>query len=104
MSDETKIKSDKCYCTFLAVNQKESRVITKILYSSQPEKKIKKMNDKLSPGSQSKWEIVMIITPFDTEEQAKLFQESWKDRSRGLVPRREKGLKMASKEDKTVYI
>jgi hypothetical protein len=113
--DDNKHFPAECYFAYLIVNfDKNKKIHTYIGKSRDPIAKCQYWNrrelrgrkrDRDTPAEQKKpcWNIELIIGPFSSRDKARDFKETWKLKSRGIKPRRLRGMQLAYELKKTVY-
>ena len=91
--------------SFLMVNFKpQQKINTFIGFGRNPPKKVEKYN--AGRGKESKvtkkgaplWMLHVIVGPFENEDDAKDFADCWKENSRGIPSRTERGRKLAEEK------
>jgi hypothetical protein len=98
------VKNSKTKFVSLAICQKDDKSYnTKVITSKNPFKKIDKCNSKLNSVCKTKWEVDMIVGPFDNKSQAEDFHNKWKKKTRGISSRRGRGIELACERKKTIY-
>jgi len=58
-------------------------------------------NAKSTRPASGHWKVEMIIGPFDSKTKVLLFRHKWKRKSRGIIPRRLRGIKLARRLPKS---
>ena len=119
-TDQSTTRCGRCincvpkWFSFLMTNDKTSQKInTFIGYGRYPAKKVQKYNEgrgkesKTTKKGAPRWMLHVIVGPFENEDDAKDFAGCWRDKSRGIPSRTERGIKLAKeraceywKEDK----
>ena len=97
------------FAYMLANYDPSQKINTYIGKSRNPNKKVTLINQKKTKGSKStrqaagNWELQMIIGPFVEKQESINFREHWKQQSRGIKSRIQRGITLAKEYDKMCW-
>lgn len=98
------------YWCYLMVNfQPEQKINTYIGKTKDPPKKVEEHNQRKAKGQKTTkaaapyWSLEMIIGPFNDKGSAIEFRDKWKQKSRGIQSRRQRGLDLSDEYHVEVF-
>ncbi len=108
--DEKAQNADREYFAYMLANYDAAQKInTYIGKSRDPFLKVDLINEKMTRGARStrqaagNWRLEMIVGPFVTKKESVYFRELWKQKSRGILSRLERGMNLAEIHKKTCW-